>query len=241
MSARHGKPVRPISTAANPDADSAASSRASARSLPVRRRWSTSATLSTSSGSTPGPSGRDPAEWVDPDGKEKGSSIGNNAAAIESLKAVGTDTFLLYRVRRLGQALSVLAERLVRSVRSVDAMRYRLLFDPFGPMGLAEAIVRQIESPKPSASDRTQAATVAAFSLSEIVLTMAHVAARMGKHRGGGPDLIPIFRELFARLDELTTRVLPDAEPDVCAYSALVKQQCAELVRTDVVREQHAD
>ena len=56
-------------------------------------------------------SGRDPAEWVQPDGKERGSSLGDNTAALESLKAVGTDSFLLYRVRRLGQALSVLADR----------------------------------------------------------------------------------------------------------------------------------
>ena len=146
-------------------------------------------------------SGRDPAEWVEPDGKGKGSSAGNNTAAIESLKAVGTDTFLLFRVRRLGQALSVLAERLVRSVRSVEAIRYRLLLDPFGPLGVAEAIVRQMEPAKPTASERTQAATVAAFSLSEVALTMAHVAARMARHRDGGPDLMPIFRELFARLE----------------------------------------
>lgn len=185
-------------------------------------------------------SGRDPAEWIEPDGKDKGSSAGKHTAAIESLKAVGTDSFLLYRVRRLGQALSVLAERLVRSVRSVDAIRYRLLLDPFGPMGLAQAIVREADLGTQTASAKTQAASVAAFSLSEVALTMAHVAARFGKLRDGGPDLTIVFHELFSKLDPIIGGVLSDAEPDVRAYAALVKQRCVALVGFSVIEDRHA-
>ena len=122
----------------------------------------------------------------------------------------------------------------------MEAIRYRLLLDPFGPLSVAQAIVRQMEPAKPTASERTQAATVAAFSLSEVALTMAHVAARMARHRDGGPDLMPIFRELFASLNELTTGVLSDADLDVRSYSDLVKQQCTGLLGSDPVKEEHA-
>ena len=94
-------------------------------------------------------------------------------------------------------------------------MRYRLLLDPFGPVGLAKAIVRQVEPANPRVRSRMQAATVAAFSLSEVALTMAHVAARMTRQRDGGPDLMPVFRELSASLNEFTAAVVSDAELDV--------------------------
>jgi hypothetical protein len=88
--------------------------------------------------------------------------------------------------------------------------------------------------------ERTQAASVAAFSLSEVTLTMAHVAARVARRRDGGPDLVPTFRELFARLDEVTTGVISDAEPDVRAYSESVSRQCIELIGNGANNEQYA-
>ena len=57
ISTRHGRPVRPISEAASPDADSAASSRPNARSPATRRRWSSSRTTEQLDRINPAPAG----------------------------------------------------------------------------------------------------------------------------------------------------------------------------------------
>ena len=78
-------------------------------------------------------SGKTPAQWFDQaNGKSKSS--GGNHAAIDSLRSVDTSSFLLYRVRRFGRALTGMSQRIMRTLTHPDAIRYRLCKDPFGPI-----------------------------------------------------------------------------------------------------------
>ena len=63
-------------------------------------------------------SGRDPAEWVEAMERRQASGGTPSAArAFDSLRAVDTSSYVLYRTRRLGTALTALGHRLLRTVR----------------------------------------------------------------------------------------------------------------------------
>jgi hypothetical protein len=84
-------------------------------------------------------SGKSPSEWLAAKSQatrspQKGTKL------LDSLRAVEASGYLLYRIRRFGRALAGLSERLARTSPTPDALRYRLLRDPFGPVSLARAI-----------------------------------------------------------------------------------------------------
>ena len=126
-------------------------------------------------------SGKDPAEWVDAIEKQRELSDPDNKPEREydPLRSVDTSGYLLYRTRRFGTALTALGDRLLRTVRSPDAISYRLRQDPLGPRALAESLVQEWRE----GADGVQAdeAINVIFSLTEINLTLARVARRMAE------------------------------------------------------------
>ena len=176
-------------------------------------------------------SGRDPAEWGDGNGKVGPKNRGSDDAAIDSLQAIDTEGYMLYRTRRLGRALATLGERILKTVRSTDAISYRLFSDPFGPMALAGAVQQEWEPAVCSVSKRSEARTVIVFAIAEIALTMAHVARRLDIDRQRGePDLSPCFRQLITQLEAQIQDARSDAEAGVCEYAASVKSECERLL-----------
>jgi hypothetical protein len=97
-----------------------------------------------------------------------------------------TSDYLLYRIRRLGYALGVLGDRVLKAARTEDAITYRLMHDPLGPVQLADALIREHEG-RAHAEGEVEAVM---FALCEIMLVVAHAAARCFANREGGePDL----------------------------------------------------
>ena len=99
-------------------------------------------------------SGREPAEWVALlEGRQSGDREGSGSREFDSLRAVDTSSYMLYRTRRLGAALTAQGERLLRTVRTREAMIYRLREDPLGPCMLADALIRESEASAPNSGN----------------------------------------------------------------------------------------
>ncbi|MBM4091815.1 MAG: hypothetical protein FJ276_20665 [Planctomycetes bacterium] len=155
-------------------------------------------------------SGKTPSQWYDgKHGKGRLSGMGDDAA-IESLRSVDTSSFLLYRVRRFGRALTGMSRRIMRTLAHPDAIRYRLLKDPFGPVSLAQSISRAIEDDEGgwcTALDDEHRL----FLLAEILLTVAHLRSRLirkvkGKDRKAIEDIFGVaIQQLQQLADSLTT------------------------------------
>lgn len=142
-------------------------------------------------------SGRDPADWFERQGTRRQRTPSTDAA-LESLRAVDTSTFLLYRVRRFGRALAAMAERIGKTAPTPDAIRYRLLRDPLGPVHLAEAVC--------GGKDGSGAATPSELAyrlyvLAETVLCLGHIGRQVRRVVGReGKWLIPLFQEAGGKL-----------------------------------------
>jgi hypothetical protein len=121
-------------------------------------------------------SGKTPPQWYD--GKQRRDKpSGGNDAAIESLRSVDTSSFLLYRVRRFGRALTGMAQRITRTLTHPDAIRYRLLKDPFGPLSLARSITGATEGGDGWCAKLDDEYRL--FLVAEILLTVTHVQPRV--------------------------------------------------------------
>lgn len=148
-------------------------------------------------------SGRELAEWIE--ALERRRAAGPTTAApreVDSLRAVDTSGYVLYRTRRLGAAIAALGERLLRTVRTQDAMAYRLRQDPLGPRMLAEALVREWREGATQNGASADDPTVLLFSLAEINLMLAHVARRVRK-----AHLRPLFRGTISDIEQQCTEI----------------------------------
>jgi hypothetical protein len=155
-------------------------------------------------------SGKTPTQWFDQTTR-KVRSCGNNDAAIESLRSVDTSSFLLHRVRRFGRALTGMSQRIARTLTHPDAIRYRLLKDPFGPVSLAQCIAL--------ATDRVDTGWCAKldsehrlFLLAEILLTVAHLHPRVVRRMKGKERqaVEGIFRDAIKQLQRLSDSIATD-------------------------------
>lgn len=173
-------------------------------------------------------SGREPAEWVE--ARERCQVRGQTGAApgeIDSLRAVDTSGYVLYRARRFGKALARLRKRLVDTVRTRDAMAYRLRQDPLGLRMLAQALVREREAGGGQSGARADDPAVLLFSLAEINLMLAHVAQEIGKKH-----LQPLFRETIEEIDKLreeTAARFESLPENLQSYLAAVKRKTTHL------------
>ncbi len=124
-------------------------------------------------------SGKELAEWVDGIEKRREIYDPDNRAEPEydPLRSIDTSGYLLYRTRRLGAALTALGDRLDRTVRTPDALSYKLRQDPLGPRALAESLVQEWRGDGDGVARGD--ATHVIFSLIELNLTLAHIAQRV--------------------------------------------------------------
>lgn len=170
--------------------------------------------------------GREPEELVE--ATERGGRSATSAVReVDSLRSVDTSEYLLYRTRRLGRALSTLGARVVNTIPSVEAMRYRLRQDPLGPWSLAEAIIRDWDS-----SDGGDRAPVV-FALSELSLVLAHASRRVHAQRNAGdPDLRRLFAETISDLNarKLASPTKWSVPNSLLTYMQAIDVECAGLV-----------
>lgn len=181
-------------------------------------------------------SGREPAEWVAlMEGRQNGA--GANSRELDSLRAVDTNGYLLYRTRRLGAALTALGERLLQTVRTREAMIYRLRQDPLGPLMLAEALVTEAKSASERNGHDASGAPVLLFSLAEVSLMLAHVARRVTEAR-----LRPLFFETITEIDRLSDEWAKCAapSPNLGNYLAAVRKKCGDLLERTGAEGRHA-
>jgi len=154
-------------------------------------------------------SGREPAEWVEAlERRQMADAEKGGLRDLDSLRAVDTSAYVLYRTRRFGAALAALGERLQRTVRTRDAIAYRLRQDPLGPRMFAEALVREWRDAKKDNGERADGPAVLLFNLAEIKLVLAHVARRIADER-----LRPVFRETIDEIDRHCIEIASGSEP----------------------------
>lgn len=157
-------------------------------------------------------SGRTPAEWVEKqDARRKRTS--STDAAIESLRAVDTSNYVLYRVRRFGRALAAMAERIARTSPTPDAVRYRLLRDPLGPVHLAQTLSSSgdgRDGGQPSGAETGYQL----YALAEMLLSVGHVGRQMRRACGrDGKWVMPLFREARERIKAVIQRIRKQSRP----------------------------
>jgi hypothetical protein len=151
-------------------------------------------------------SGRTPAEWIE---KRYAWRKRNTSAdaAIESLRAVDTSNYVLYRVRRFGRALAAMADRIARTSPTPDAIRYRLLRDPLGPVHLAEILFGGgdgHEGGHPSGAETAYQLYV----LAEMLLSVGHVGKQVRRSCGrDGKWAMPLFHEARERIGAVIRRI----------------------------------
>jgi hypothetical protein len=173
-------------------------------------------------------SGREPAEWVEALDQRQAARQTNAAPGeIDSLRAVDTSGYVLYRTRRLGAALTALGERLVRTVRTRDAMTYRLRQDPLGPLMLAETLIREWQESSEQNRGNADDLAVLLFNLAEIKLMLAHVGRTLTESL-----FRPLFRQIIEGIDhmcnEATSGYTPP--PNLRDYLDAVKQKHEHLL-----------
>ena len=186
-------------------------------------------------------SGKTPSQWFDQNNGKRKSSEGNDAA-IESLRSVDTSSFLLYRVRRFGRALTGMSQRIMRTLTHPDAIRYRLLKDPFGPISLAQSISRATEN-----DDAGWCATLddehRLFLLTEILLTVAHLQSRVTRKMKGKDrrTIEGIFGVAIQQLHQLADTVPNDSLPGNLRDYLLRVQTLAHPINASATEVQHVD
>ena len=140
-------------------------------------------------------SGCDPAEWIDREMNRVSAGGANTPIdpGHDPHRFLDPGGLALYRVRRLGRGLATMGQRLVKTVRTPEAVEYQLHRHPLGPVRLAEAMLREAVTVSSIASKIDRARLV--FSLLEIGLMIAHAGRELHRQRQSGEaDHRPSFR-----------------------------------------------
>jgi len=173
-------------------------------------------------------SGREPAEWIAfMEGRQLGDRGSSASREFESLRTVDTSSYLLYRTRRLGAALTAQGERLLRTTRTQDALNYRLRQDPLGPLMLAEALIRESEAAELKNGNHEGDGSMLLFSLAEVNLMLAHVARRLAEVR-----FRVFFQETIEQIDRMSDEWVKRAAPsaNLSGYLMAVRTRCTDLL-----------
>lgn len=157
--------------------------------------------------------------------------------ALDPLRVVDVSSYPLYRVRRFGRAIRSMCERIRSAAGHAEAIRYRLLRDPFGPLNLARLVLAVdqraavsdsspggsvVESADPQVALSKEAAVSPLASPSawvraleqrvylaaEILLAMGHLRDAMV--RGLGGKLRQSIRQSFAEVLLELNRLIED-------------------------------
>ena len=172
-------------------------------------------------------SGLSPSVWIErqrtwpPNGRNGGP---------DSLPLVDTSDYLLYRVRQFGRAITGMCDRIIRTLPRADAIRYRLLRDPFGPLSLANAIVTPADGDAKGWCSRLETEH-RVFLLAEIVLAVGHVRERFRKSTRGKDrkELLACFQEAETALADLLDLELhregAETPANLASYVVAVRNQ----------------
>jgi hypothetical protein len=145
-------------------------------------------------------SGKSPSQWYDQQQNSAARGAKNDAAS-ESLRAVDTSGYLLYRVRRFGRAITGMCDRIIRTVPHPAAIRYRLLKDPFGPVSLATTL-SSVDAGETKGWCARLETEHRVFLLTEILLAVSHLRRRFYKATRGKDR-----KQLMAQFDEAERQV----------------------------------
>lgn len=178
-------------------------------------------------------SGRTPAEWIEKQDARRNRNTSTDAA-IESLRAVDTSNYVLYRVRRFGRALAAMADRIARTSPTPDAIRYRLLRDPLGPVHLAETLSSSEnghEGGHPSGAETGYQLYV----LAEMLLSVGYVGKQVRRSCGrDGKWAMPLFHEARERIRTVIQRIREQSGPlpeDLSRYLEASLSENARLLK----------
>lgn len=148
-------------------------------------------------------SGKSPAQWYDLQQRKSRRKL-QDLATVQSLRAVDTSGYLLYRVRRFGRALTAMRERIRGTSPRPDAVAYRLLQDPFGPVALAKRLA-EANQPDVTRADAHLTAEQRVFLLAELLLVVGRLRMYFHKITRGNDRkrIAEPFQEAERRLMDL--------------------------------------
>lgn len=146
--------------------------------------------------------GREPAEWVTRGELQHKRSVCTNTA-IESLRAVDTSNYLLYRVKRFGRALASMSNRIVKTPLIERALHYRLFRDPFGPIRFAEILCS--EGSTAEGEYNTPESAYRLYVLAEIALSLGFICQHLCQTSAENSGWVKEqFNKAWKRLKEIT-------------------------------------
>lgn len=180
-------------------------------------------------------SGREPAELVGDDDDETSQFVKRKerSRAYDPLREIDTTGYTLYQVRKLGQTLAALSDRLRKTVCTTEAVNYSLRHDALGPVALADALTKDLGFVSATPEVVQMRTSQLAFSLVEISLALAHVCRRVHADRNTGDhDVRPVYRGV---IDALLARTIRPETPSgqvgpLGEYFSAVRTRCVELV-----------
>jgi phosphatidylserine/phosphatidylglycerophosphate/cardiolipin synthase-like enzyme len=204
-------------------------------------------------------SGKSPSQWFDQQQNALRKSSPSDAA-VESLRSVDTSGYLLYRVRQFGRALGGMGDRILGTSPYPDAIRYRLLKDPFGPLSLAKTVAAVgssgEEASEASAGNRAQPQAGGwcaclgpehrLFLLAEILLTVEHLRKQMSRRTRGKErsqamaQFDDAERQLIDLLNHTVACCGEDLPENLRAYLVAVKEQATAQAATLEGEVEHA-
>jgi hypothetical protein len=177
-------------------------------------------------------SGLPPSVWIERQRNRPGPAKEKEDGK-DSVHAVDTSGYLLYRVRQFGRAITGMCDRIVRTLPRADAIRYRLLRDPFGPLLLANAIVTPADGDAHGWCSRLETEH-RVFLLAEIVLAVGHVRQRFRESTRGKErkELLACFHEAETALADLLDQELrhtgAETPTNLASYVATVRSQISQ-------------
>jgi hypothetical protein len=182
-------------------------------------------------------SGRTPTEWIAKQDAWRKRNTSTDAA-IESLRAVDTSNYVLYRVRRFGRALAAMADRIARTSPTPNAIRYRLLRDPLGPVYLAETLFSSRNSHEGRHSSGAETA-FQLYVLAEMLLSVGHIGKQVRRSCGrGGKWAMPLFHEACERIKTVIERIREQSGPLPEDLSRYLEASLSENTRLLKVAEE---
>ena len=156
--------------------------------------------------------------------------------ATNPLRLVTTDGYLLYRARRLGQAISHASTRIADTPATKAAMTFRLIGDPLGPVRLARALVQQLHADL-KRGGKDSAVQGCVFGLAEITLMLGYAGERVCTRDAHCiAEVGPVFHETIRTTMSMADSVLSSHEGtgdaiitylDDCVKQAAVCLVCA--------------
>lgn len=156
----------------------------------------------------------------------------NRYNVMDSLRAVDTSNYLLYRVRRFSRALTAMIDQIAQRNSISHATQYYLLHSPFGPAALAKSFI-DLRSTNSEYSDQPiilkTEMNYRLYALSELLIAISYLGKYLKETQENNFKKIFLYfnetKKIIVEIIELLQKDAEDIFPDLQSY---IEKCCAE-------------